>query len=102
MDINTIQGSNAYSAPKSTPVPVDDTLLRNQNREAARADLSQESTRAIQEAFDVRITQEARDRQAAEKTSQTPLQAEGPERGTRPDPGTLQASNARQIIDFVA
>lgn len=102
MDINNIQGSNAYSAPKSPPVPVDDTLLRNQNRESAQGDLSQESTRAIQEAFDVRITQEARERQAAEKTAPAPLPAEGPEKSTGPDQGTLQASNASQIINIVA
>lgn len=102
MDINNIQGSNAYTPHKSTPVPVDDTLLKNQNREAAQTDLSQESTRAVQDAFSVRITQEALDRQTAEKSTLPPVQAAGPEETDQTDQSPVQARQASQIINIVA
>ena len=102
MDINTIQGSNAYTPHKSIPVPVDDTLLKNQNREAAQTDLNQETTRAVQDAFNVRITQEALDRQAAERSAQPLAQAAGPEKTDQTDQSPAQARQASYTINIFA
>ena len=56
MDINSIQGMNAYTAN----VPMADTAsVRNNNKEATGIEPNKESTQPVQEAFQVDITQEA-------------------------------------------
>lgn len=63
MPIGNIDG---YSNPYQTATPPADTsTLGSQNREAAETDLNQENTRVAQQAFQVELTQEAQDRQAA-------------------------------------
>lgn len=66
MNINSLQGSTAYTnAPSATP-PVDNTQ-RNQNAETSITDLKSDSA-AAPKAFEVTITQEAQNRLAAQKT----------------------------------
>lgn len=100
MAINTIQGSNAYTPHK--PLLVDDTLLKNQNREAVQADLSRENTRAVQDAFSVRITQDALDRQASERSAQPPVEAAAPRETDPAELSPVQARQANHIIYIVA
>ena len=100
MDINNINGSNAYAATKSATPPIDNSLLENQNREAAEADLNQETSRAAQQAFKVDITQEAQDL-AAEATP-PPAQATGAEKAPEPDQSPAATQEARQIVNIVA
>ncbi len=99
MDISNINGSNAYTANKSATPPVDNSLLENQNREAAKADLNQETSRAAQQAFEVNITQEAQDRLAAEATP-PPAQAATDKAPEPQSPAATQ--EARQIVNIVA
>ena len=106
MAINTIQGSNAYTPHKSTPVQIDDTLLKNQNREAAQTDLNRENTRAVQDAVNVRITQAALDRQAAERSDQPPalpsVQAADSKETDQADQSPAQARQASYTINIFA
>ncbi|MBA3009329.1 MAG: hypothetical protein KKF12_08430 [Proteobacteria bacterium] len=98
MDISTIQGSNAYTANQQTPQPVEDTLSKRQNWEAA--DLNQDKPRSSQQAFEVTITQEAQDRLAAEKVAISAAQTADPVRG--PSPASGSARDASQIVNIVA
>lgn len=69
MDINSLQGASAYINASSSVPSVDNAQLRDQNLEASRTDLNAESISAAQKAFEVTITREAQDRQAAETTN---------------------------------
>ena len=101
MDINSLQGANAYTnVPEATP-PVDNTLLRNQNVEASRTDLREESTNAAQKAFEVSITQEAQDRLAAEAAEKpTETRTATPENQNNQD--IVPAHEVSQIVNIVA
>ncbi len=96
MDINSIQGANAYAATR--PV-TESNVVQEQNQEAAQADLNQESTRAVQEAFEVNITEEARAQQAAAgETEETQLPE--PAQAAAADQGPAQQPS--QIVNIVA
>lgn len=104
MDINSLQGSNAYTATR----PLTETpQVQDQNSQAAETNLNQEKTQAIQEAFKVNITQEARTA-AQEGTSVQATQAlpAEPPLPTEPPPPTDQAPGNQQpinqIVDIVA
>ena len=56
MDINNIQGMNAYTAYS---VSADTTSVRNNNTQAVGAEFNKQTAPADQEAFQVNITQEA-------------------------------------------
>ncbi len=98
MDINSIQGANAYAS--STRPVAESNLVQDQNREAAQADLNQESTRAVQEAFEVSITPEAREQQAAasEETEEALL----PEPAQAATESQAPAQQPSQIVNIVA
>ncbi len=100
MDINNINGPNTYTANKSATPPVDNALLENQNREAAKADLNQETSRAAQQAFEVNITQEAQDLLAAEATP--PPTQTASDKNTEQDQSPAATQEARQIVNIVA
>ncbi len=100
MDISNINGSNAYTENKSATPPVDNSLLENQNREAAKADLNQETSRAAQQAFEVNITQEAQDLLAAEATP--PAAQAASDKKPEPDQSPAATQEARQIVNIVA
>ncbi len=98
MDINSIQGANAYA--NSTPRPVvESNVVQEQNQEAAQADLNQASTRAVQEAFEVNITEEAREQQAAAGGTEETQRPE-PAQATQADQGPAQQPS--QIVNIVA
>jgi len=56
MDINSIQGMNAYTA---NVLMTDTASVQNNNKEATGVEPNKESTQPVQEAFQVDITQEA-------------------------------------------
>jgi hypothetical protein len=94
MDINSIQGANAYA--NTRPV-AESNVVQEQNQEAAQTDLNQESTRAVQEAFEVNITQEAREAAAGE-TEETQL----PEPAQAAAAEQTPAQQPSQIVNIVA
>lgn len=103
MDINNIHGPAAYTADNRTAAPPqDNTQLETQNREAAQAEVNRETARAVQDAFEVEITQAARAQQAAaaqETTTEPPAPPETPQETAQP-PAPDQ--EARNIINIVA
>ena len=104
MDINSIQGANAYAANRP---PADTTLVENQNQEAVATDLNQENTQAVQEAFQVNLTQEALDRQAADSEEAAAVeentQAEQVQAQSQNQPAQGQGQpQVSQIVDIVA
>lgn len=99
MDINSLNGANAYSnIPASTP-QVDNTQLREQNREAARSAL--ESQNQAKQAFEVSITQEAREKLAAQSTENT-QKAQNEASGNANAKNTIPSHSASQIVYIVA
>jgi hypothetical protein len=96
MEINSSQAATAYTtAPSATPA-VDSTKLKDQNAEAVKTDLNTENTNTAQKPFEVNITREARELQAAENTEETPP----PEPQTEQAPATAQQNS--QILNIVA
>lgn len=98
MDINALQGSNAYTANQLTPPPVEDSLAKRQNREIT--DQRQDNTQSSRQAFEVTITQEAQARLAAEKLTISATQDTAP--GRRPSAVPGSAQEASQIVNIVA
>ncbi|MCD4674460.1 MAG: hypothetical protein K8S18_00480 [Desulfobacula sp.] len=101
MDINSLQGANAYtSVPNATP-PVENTQLRDQNLEASKTDLREESANAAQKAFEVNITRQAQDKLAAEATEESvETQTTTPENQTNQN--IIPAHERSQIVNIVA
>ncbi len=100
MNISNINGSDAYTANKSATPLVDNSLLENQNREAAKTDPNQKTSRAAQQAFEVNITQEAQNLLTA-KTTPPPAQAAA-DKNTEQDQSPAATQEARQIVNIVA
>ena len=103
MELNGIQGSNAYTNAQNHNPQVDNSQLREQNIQSSRADLDTETANAAQQAFEVDITTEARDRLAAETAEQgaPPAQtapAEAPEAQENQTP----AQRGNQLLNIVA
>lgn len=73
MEMNNMQGVNAYTNPPGTTPQVDSTQLRAQNSAASKSDLNTENTNAAQQAFEVSITEDAKRlaAEAAEESAQT-------------------------------
>ena len=66
MDINSLNGSTAYTnIPNGSP-PVDNTRLPEQNAEASSINRNTETSQGTPKAFEVTLSPEARDRLAAE------------------------------------
>ncbi|MCG8615203.1 MAG: hypothetical protein MI802_03220 [Desulfobacterales bacterium] len=104
MDINSVQGLNAYT---STRPAADDNLAQNQNQEAAQADFNRENIQVVQEAFEVSLSQEG----IAQQTVSAPEPTETEETPEAPLPEPAQAAPANpgepqqqpsQIINIVA
>lgn len=97
MNITNINGANAYAnAPQLTP-PVDNTQLKEQNIQASRSDLETQDTATG--AFELSITQEARDRAATENTDQQNTTQTPPEDTAQT---VVPAQDASQIVNIVA
>lgn len=100
MDINSIQGANAYQNTQSTPPPVDDTQLREQNVEASRSEL--DTRREASRAFEVSLTQEARDLLAAEENDRATEPAESTTSEAAANEPVVPTQDASQIVNIVA
>lgn len=74
MEINNLQGVNAYTNSPDSTQSTDTALHRRQNLEAARTDLNTANTDAAKQAFEVNITEEARERLAARKAQDAELE----------------------------
>ncbi len=74
MDINSVQGPAAYANTLNTTPPVENTQTRDQNVEASGATLDSQTRQAAQQAFEVNITPEARDRLAQETQAREPAE----------------------------
>jgi len=101
MDINSLQGANAYTNVSNATPPVDNTLLRDQNLEASQADLSTENTRAAQSAFEVDITQEAQNRLAAQ-SNEEPVETQATTPEDQTNQNIAQAHELSRIVNIVA
>jgi len=102
MNINSIQGANAYTATQ--PIK-ENSLVQNQNREAAQTDLNLENNRVIQEAFEVNITHEARAAADAESSTEAPQsRPAAPPQSTEPAQNLAQGNRqpTSPIVDIVA
>lgn len=101
MDINNLRGASAYMNPPAPTPPVDQTMLQNQNLEASKAELTKETAVAAQKAFEVTITEEALEKMASEKKSETAeIQSAPP-----PDQSAQTVAKAyetSQIVNIVA
>lgn len=100
MDINSIQGAGAYGAALQQ---TDNTLIKDQNRLAAEPPPTSEDSSAIQQAFKVSITQEARaaaDNKNSLQTTQTPPVALS--QPSEQDQGTGNRQPGNPIVDIVA
>ncbi|MFH2061210.1 MAG: hypothetical protein ABIJ59_20280 [Pseudomonadota bacterium] len=109
MEINSLQGAAAYSNASSATSPVNNTHLRDQNIEASRTDLDTQSARAAQEAFQVTLTQEARNLQSEATTRQESATQAQPQEQAQAQPPEARNNNTisraietSQIVNIVA
>ncbi len=100
MDINSLQGASAYTNASGSTSPVDNAQLRDQNVEASRTELNQESTTAAQQAFEVTITQEAQ-RLSAEKNEES-AEVAAQQLEDQNNSNTEPAHETSQIVNIVA
>ena len=99
MNINGISGGNPYANLQQTaPLPRKEELIAQQNKEAAQTDLDQQSVDLAKEAFQVDITQEAREILATEETDQEPREA--PANGQPPPRENSQ--EAARVVNIIA
>jgi hypothetical protein len=107
MEINSSQAATAYTTAPATST-VDSNKLKEQNTEPVKTYLNTENTNTAQKPFEVSITQEAREMQAAEnaQATQEPVEAPVEEQTPQPEPQTEQtpvaAQETRQIVNIVA
>ncbi len=101
MEINNLQGAQAYTNPPGTTPPVDNVQVQDQNLETPRTDIKPEDTNTAPKAFEVSITQEAQDilaAQAAREPAET--------KTTTPEDQTAKniepAPENSQIMNIVA
>ena len=106
MNINSVSGTNQYLNTQAQQTQATgQTLLRQENIEASRSELDQNSTTLAQKAFQVDITPEAQ--QLAAEANQTPA-AQAPPQAPEASAGSTgtgsQNSNdqARQVVNLVA
>lgn len=106
MDINSIQGPNAYLNTQSSPPPVENEQLGEQNREASQSNIDA-GTQASR-AYEVQLTQEAQDRLAAQRAEQQAQSRQTQPEEPPPPPEQQQpqqvmsAPDASQIVNIVA
>ncbi len=94
MPINDIQ---AYQNPVA---PADNTSVRDQNQEAAKAELNRETSYSVQQAFEVNITEEAQAKLAEEdKIEQAEDTRRTQEEATQNQEQNQQVS---QIVNIIA
>ncbi len=105
MNINSVQGANAYTNVQNTTPPVEDTQLKEENLEASRTELNNENTAAAQQAFEVNITQEAQQLNAENNVETVQPAAQPIENQTTENQAnqtTATAHETSQIVNIVA
>lgn len=113
MDINSVQGSAASTNTLSTTPPVENVQTHEQNLEASQTRLDEQANRDAQQAFEVNITQEARNRLAQETeeprvenpepTTETTARAPVPEPVREPPAQTTPPTQEpAQLVNIVA
>ena len=100
MDINSLNGSMAYTNIPNASPPVDNTLVQEQNTEASSIDRNTETSPGASKAFEVTLSREARDRQAAEPAS-TPTSTPQP-LDNQTNQNMEPAVKASRIMNIVA
>lgn len=99
MEINSLQGSAAYTNAASAP-PVDNTQLKEQNIEASRTELDSQSAAAVQDAYQVTLTREAQDLQNQEANEQQVQSQQAQTQGNEPE--QAREYEASTIVNIVA
>ncbi len=102
MDINSLKGASAYMNPLTPTGPVDQTMLQNQTSEASKADPAKENAGAAQTAFQVTITNEARERMTSEAKPETSERQSTPPPSSQGSQGVAKAYETSQIVNIVA
>lgn len=102
MEINSLQGSTAYSNAVNSTKPVENTQLADQNIEASKTSLEPENTRPAQDAFKVSITQEARDQLVKETQASEDQAVQTPPSETSSGSPVETQGNSSQIVNIVA
>jgi len=99
MNINGISKGNPYTnLQQTTPLPQNEELIAQQNKEAAQTDLDQQSVNLAKEAFQVNITQEARGILAAEETDHEPRDTTANEQPPPQD----KSQEAARVVNIIA
>ncbi|SDU04933.1 hypothetical protein [Desulfobacula phenolica] len=104
MNINSLQGSAAYTNTLNAAPPVDNTKPEDQNTELDGTNPNKKETGASSKAFEVSITQEAQKKMATETIPADTTQAQ-----TAPQPlenkqgqNMAQAYERSRIVNIVA
>jgi len=101
MDINSLKGISAYTDTRNTTPPVDQAQLQTQTLEASKAAQAKENTNAAQKAFEVSLTEEARDRMASQ-ASQEKLKTQSSAPVDQGGQGVAKAYETSRIVNIVA
>ncbi len=107
MNINSVQGANAYTNIQNTTPPVDSAKLREQNLEVSRTEQNKENTTAAQQAFEVTITQEAqqlsaKNNEAPVQKAAQPIEDQTTKNQANQNPEPESVHEASQIVNIVA
>lgn len=104
MNINSVQGSTAYTNASNAAPPVDNTKPEDQNIERNGTNPDKKDTSAFPKAFEVSLTREAQKKTATEATKADTTQAQ-----TAPQPlenqtgqNMAQAYETSRIVNIVA
>ncbi len=104
MDINSLQGSTAYTnAPNAAP-PVDNTKPQDQNIERDRTNANEKNTSDSPKAFEVSLTREAQKKMGAETTKAETTQAQTAFQPleNKPSQNMAQVYETSRIVNIVA
>nr|NJM03928.1 hypothetical protein [Desulfobacula sp.] len=101
MDINSLKGASAYTDTRNTTPPVDQTQLQNQNPEASKTVQAKENANAAQKAFEVSLTEEARERMASEASREN-LKTQSSAPVDQGGQGVAKAYETSRIVNIVA
>jgi hypothetical protein len=101
MAINSVQGANAYTNVLNTTPQVENTQPRDLNPEASKTELNNENANTAQQAVEVTITQEARQRLSEQNNEESAKVAEQ-QLENESNQNTASAREVSQIVDIVA
>lgn len=101
MDMSSLKGVSAYTNTRNTTPPVDQAQLQNQNLEALKTGQAKENANAAQKAFEVSLTEEAREKMASE-ASQEKLKTQSSAPVDQGGQGAAKAYETSRIVNIVA